>query len=89
MPDKFPQCIARTAKGEQCKRTTCRYAPFCASRKAYRVAQSNIPNAGRGAFAVRDMKKGGTIGSYVIAKKRQTEAEFLNHIPAEGPRTQP
>ena len=80
--EKCPQCIARTAKGEQCKRTTCRYAPFCASHKAYRAAQSNIPNAGRGAFAVRDMKKGDTIGSYVIATKRQTEAEFLKSHPS-------
>ena len=51
-----------TKAGDRCKRTTCRYAPFCASHKAYRVAQSNIPNAGRGAFAVRDLKKGDTIG---------------------------
>ena len=80
--EKCPQCTAKTAKGEQCKRTTCRYAPFCASHKAYRVAQSNIPNAGRGAFAVHDMKKGGTIGSYVIATVKQTPAEFENEHPS-------
>ena len=80
--EKCPQCTAKTAKGEQCKRTTCRYAPFCASHKAYRVAQSNIPNAGRGAFAVHDMKKGDTIGSYVIATKRQKKAEFLQSHPS-------
>ena len=80
--EKCPQCTAKTAKGEQCKRTTCRYAPFCASHKAYRVAQSNIPNAGRGAFAVHDMKKGDTIGSYVIATKRQKKAEFLESHPS-------
>ena len=77
-----PQCTAKTKAGDRCKRTTCRYAPFCASHKAYRVAQSNIPNAGRGAFAVRDLKKGDTIGSYVIATKRQTEEEFLESHPS-------
>jgi len=80
--EKCPQCTAKTAKGEQCKRTTCRYAPFCASHKAYRVAQSNIPNAGRGAFAARDLKKGSTIGSYIIATIKQTEAEFLQSHPS-------
>ena len=62
--------------GDRCRRHTCRYAPFCSSHRAYRAAQSNIPNAGRGAFAVRDLKKGGTIGSYTIAMKRQNKAEF-------------
>ena len=80
--EKCPQCTSKTAKGEQCKRTTCRYAPFCASHKAYRVAQSNIPNAGFGAFAVRDLKKGSTVGSYVIATKRQKKAEFLESHPS-------
>ena len=82
MSDKCPQCIARTAKGEQCKRTTCRYAPFCASHKKYRVGQSNIDGAGRGAFAVRDLRKGDTIGSYVIATVKQTPTEFNNEHPS-------
>ena len=77
-----PQCTATTKAGDRCRRHTCRYAPFCASHKAYRVAQSNIPNAGRGAFAVRDLKKGSTIGSYVIATKRQNKAEFLESHPS-------
>ena len=80
--EKCPQCTAKTAKGEQCKRTTCRYAPFCASHKAYRVAQSNIPNAGRGAFAVRDLKKNSTLGSYIIATVKQTPAEFKESHPS-------
>ena len=79
---KCPQCTATTKTGGRCRRHTCRYAPYCASHKAYRVAQSNIPNAGRGAFAVRDLKKGSTIGSYVIATKRQNEAEFLESYPS-------
>ena len=82
MPGKCPQCIAKTAKGEQCKRMTCRYASYCSSHRTYRAAQSNIPNAGRGAFAVRDFKKGSKVGSYVIATKRQTEEEFLESHPS-------
>ena len=77
-----PQCTATTKAGDRCRRHTCRYAPFCASHKAYRVAQSNIPNAGRGAFAVRDLLKGSTVGSYVIATKRQNKAEFLESHPS-------
>ena len=83
MADLCPQCTATTKAGARCRRTTYRYAPsFCASHKAYRVAQSNIPNAGRGAFAARNMKTGGTIGSYVIATKRQNKAEFLESHPS-------
>ena len=79
--DLSPQCTATTKTGDRCRRHTCRYAPYCASHKEYRAAQSNIPNAGRGAFAVRDLKKGSTIGSYIIATKRQNEAEFLESHP--------
>ena len=82
MTQKCPQCIAKTAKKEQCKRTTCRWAPFCASHKSYRVGQSTIPNAGRGAFAVRDLKKGDTIGSYIVATVRQTPGEFMAEHPS-------
>ena len=79
--EKCPQCTATTKIGDRCRRTTCRYAPYCASHKAYRVAQSNIPNAGRGTFAVCDLKKGSTIGSYIIATKRRNKAEFLESHP--------
>ena len=80
--EKCPQCTATTKTGDRCRRTACRYAPFCAVHKAYRVAQSNIPNAGRGAFAVRDLKKGSAIGSCTIATKRQNEAGFLESHPS-------
>ena len=80
--EKCMQCTATTKTGDRCRRHTFRYAPYCASHKAYRVAQSNIPNAGRGACAVRDLKKGSTVGSYVISTKRQTEEEFLESHPS-------
>ena len=76
MPDKCPRCIAITAKGEQCKRTTCRYAPFCASHKAFSVGQSTIPGAGRGGFAARSLKRGDTISNYITATVKQSPAEF-------------
>ena len=68
--------IARTAKGEQCKRTTCQYAPFCASHKAYRIDQSTIPGAGRGGFAARLLKRGDTIANYTTATIKKPPAEF-------------
>ena len=77
-----PQCTAKTKAGDRCKRTTCRYAPFCASHKAYRVAPSRTDRAGRGAFAVRDLKKGDALGSYVIAAVKQTEAQFRDEHPS-------
>ena len=80
--EKYPQCTATTKAGDRCRRTTCRYASFCAIHKSYRAAQSNIPNAGRGAFAAHELKKGGTIGSCIIATKRQNEAEFLKSHPS-------
>ena len=82
MPDKCPQCTSTTKAGDRCKRTTCKWAPFCAAHKAYRVGPSEIDGAGRGAFAVRDMKKGTTLGSYVIATVKQTEAQFKDEHPS-------
>ena len=82
MPDKCPQCTGKTKANERCKRTTCKWAPFCASHRAYRVGPSNIDGAGRGAFAVRDLKKNSTIASYVIATVRQTEAQFRDEHPS-------
>ena len=82
MPDKCPQCVAKTIAGGRCKRTTCKWAPFCAAHKAYRVAPSKIDGAGRGAFATRSLKKGDTIGSYVISTVKQTPTEFNNEHPS-------
>ena len=81
MLDKCPQCIARTAKGEQCKRTTCRNAPYCASHKAYRIDTSTIPGAGRGGFAARPLKRGDTIANYTTATVKQSPAEFKASYP--------
>jgi hypothetical protein len=82
MTQKCPQCTATTKAGDRCKRATCKYAPFCDAHKAYRVGPSEIPNAGRGAFAVRDLKKGDTIGSYIVATVRQTLDEFMAEHPS-------
>ena len=82
MPDKCPQCTATTKAGDRCKRTTCKWAPFCAAHKAYRVGPSEIDGAGRGAFATRSLKKNSTIGSYVIATVKQTEAQFRDEHPS-------
>ena len=82
MPDKCPQCTSTTKAGDRCKRTTCKWAPFCAAHKAYRVGPSEIDGAGRGAFAVRDMKKGTTLASYVVATIKQTEAQFRDEHPS-------
>ena len=76
-----PQCESTTRAGNQCKRKTCRYTPFCASHKAYYVGQSTIPGAGHGGFAARALRRGETIGNYTVATVRQTEDEFLADNP--------
>ena len=82
MTPRCPQCVGITKAGERCRRTTCRYAPHCSSHRAYRVSPSRIPNAGRGAFKACDLKKGGTIGSYVIATAKQTKGKFMTEHPS-------
>ena len=77
-----PQCTATTKAGGRCLRRTCKWAPFCAAHKAYRVGPSEIDGAGRGAFAVRDLKKNDTIASYVVATIKQTEAQFRDEHPS-------
>ena len=57
-------------------------SPHFAAYKAYRVAPSKKDGAGRGVFAVRDLKKNSTIGSYVIATVKQTEAQFRDEHPS-------
>ena len=81
MPDKCPQCIGTTKAGDRCKRTTCRYAPYCASHKAYRIDQSTIPGAGRGGFAARPLKRGDTIANFTTATLKQSPAEFKASYP--------
>ena len=82
MPDKCPQCTSTTKTGDRCKRTTCKFAPYCFAHKAYRVGPSEIDGAGRGAFAVRELKKNSTVGTYVIATVKQTEAQFRDEHPS-------
>ena len=81
MLDKCPQCIGTTKAGDRCKRTTCRYAPYCASHKAYRIDQSTIPGAGRGGFAARSLKRGDTIANFTTATLKQSPAEFKASYP--------
>ena len=82
MADFCPQCTATTKAGGRCLRRTCKWAPFCAAHKAYRVGPSEIDGAGRGAFATRSLKKNSTLGSYTIATVKQTPAEFKESHPS-------
>ena len=81
MLERCPQCIAKTAKGEQCKRMTCKFAPYCASHRAYRIGTSTIPGAGRGGFAARPLKRGDTIANFTTATVKQSPAEFKASYP--------
>ena len=77
MSDKCLRCTATTKQGTRCKRTTCKYSPFCASHKAYYVAQSTIPNSGRGIFAAKNSRRNQTIGNYTKAAIKRTQDGFM------------
>ena len=76
-----PRRTALTKGGERCKRAICRYAPFCAAHKAFRVDERTIPDAGRGFFYTKQLRRGDTIGDCTIAIVDQSEDEFLASYP--------
>ena len=76
-----PQCTGTTKTGGRCRRQTCKYSPFCYAHKAFLVGDSSIPDAGKGVFAARALRRGGTVGDYTIATVVQTESEFLEAYP--------
>lgn len=61
------QCIAKTANGRRCKRRTCR-TKYCwthlMKEKGLKIAESNIPDAGLGLFAVKNFAYNRTIAPY-------------------------
>jgi len=60
---------------------TCKFTPYCASHKAYRIDNSSIPGAGRGGFAARPLKRGDTIANYTTAAVKMSPAEFKASYP--------
>ena len=76
-----PQCTGTTKAGGRCRRTTCKCAPYCYAHTALLVGDSTIPDAGKGVFAARALKRGGTVGDYTIATVAQAESEFLETYP--------
>ena len=81
MTEPCKRCIANTKKDTQCKRTKCRYAPFCAAHRAFNVGESTIPGVDKGLFATSNIKQGETLGDYTIATVRQNETDFLQTYP--------
>jgi hypothetical protein len=77
------QCLATSERtGEQCKRTSCRYLPYCSqhtkSKLGLEVKPSTIPEAGNGLFAVKNFHKGDKISEYIgrILTKSQIDALY-------------
>ena len=62
------QCSAQTKNETRCKRTTCKYLPYCythlKSIKGVVVKPSAIPNAGDGLYALKKFKPGDKILDY-------------------------
>lgn len=76
------QCNGRTKKHRRCHNRTCQYLPYCHlhSKSVYgvKVAESKIPNAGRGLYAVRQLKRKKKIVPYEgeILNKREIDARY-------------
>ena len=64
------RCKAKTknGRGPRCKRSTCKYGPYCfqhtRSIEGVEIKKSKLPGAGLGLFATRDFKKKSKISSY-------------------------
>lgn len=62
------QCAAKTAKGAQCKRTTCKFMPYCTqhiqTHLGVRVDSSKALPGEDGLFATRSFAKGDMIAPY-------------------------
>ena len=63
------QCTHLRPNGEQCKNRVCVGHPFCwvhiRAKYGVKVQKSNIPGAGKGLFATRDIKKNTWICPYI------------------------
>ena len=64
-----PQCKAKTKDNQPCKRHTCKFAPKCYQHTSVAVAPSQMPNAGRGLFAKKPIRKGEIVADYTFAPK--------------------
>ena len=74
-------CTATTARGDQCTRRTAKTGPKCwqhtAIEEGVLVKRSNIPRAGCGLFAAKDLRRGTTIpygGELITAQENDRRA---------------
>ena len=78
---RCPQCNAIARAGHRCKLKTCKYAPKCYHHTPVQVQQSNIPGAGRGLFAKRDLKPNEKIADYTLGTQQMTQQMFNLKYP--------
>ena len=76
-----PQCKGITAKGQQCRLKTCKFAPKCHMHTPVTIAKSTIPNLGNWMIAKKDIKKGEILADYTIGTKKMTPSEFRAAYP--------
>ena len=78
---KCPLCNGKTQSNKPCKLRTCKFAPKCWHHTPVEVKPSNIPNAGRGLFAKRNIPPGEYIADYTIGTRAMTEEQFEHKYP--------
>lgn len=77
-----PTCNGITKAGTVCRLKTCKFAPKCYHHTPIKIGPSQIPNAGRGMFSRRDIRKGEIISNYTLGTKKMTLDQFKRAYPS-------
>ncbi len=75
---KCNKCIAKTKQGEQCRRPTCKWGPYCYQHTPLEIMDAG--HKGEGLFATRDIKKNTVIADYKQGKPL-TQEQFEQKYP--------
>lgn len=84
------QCHAKTKYGRRCRRTTCIQYPYCWMHMktiyGVQVKNSEIPNAGKGLFATKSVKKNKTVAHYSSKEVSTQVDKNSKYVLQLGPR---
>jgi len=81
------RCTATKKDGTRCKNMTCKWSPTCYVHRQIDIKDSTLPNAGRGGFARKDLKKGDTVGRYTVGTHKMTQQQLNELHPDARERT--
>ena len=70
------QCMGKTKEGNRCKLMSCKWSPMCHHHRDTFIDDSDLPNAGKGVFAKRDIKKDTKIADYTVGTEKMTHNQL-------------